>query len=61
MPQECTICKVIKDESEFSWLNRNKEVQLAKSCRECNSKKYEEKKRTLESTYQQLGIRENGI
>ena len=42
MPQECTIYRIIKDESEFSWLNRNKGVQLTKSCRECNSKKYKE-------------------
>ena len=60
MPQECNICKVIKDESEFSWLNRNKGVQGSKSCRECNSKKYEEKTRALESTYQHLWIREDG-
>ena len=60
MPQECTTSKIIKDESEFSWLNRNRGVQLAKSCRKCNSKKYEEKKRALESTYQHLWIREDG-
>ena len=60
MLQECTICKVVKNESEFSWLNRNKGVQLAKSWRECNSKKYEEKKKALESTYQHLGTVEDG-
>ena len=44
MPQECTICKTIKDESEFSWLNRNKGVQLAKSGRECGSKNMKKKR-----------------
>ena len=43
MPQECTICKIIKDESEFSCLNRDNGVQLAKSCRECNSKTMKKK------------------
>ena len=60
MLQECTIRKVIKEESEFSWLNRNKGVQLAKSCRKCNWKICEEKKRALESRYQHLQIREDG-
>ena len=44
MPQECTICKIIKDESEFICLNRDKGVQLAKSCRECNSKTMKKKR-----------------
>ena len=34
-------------------------MRLAKSCRECNSKKYEEKK-VLELQYQHLWIREDG-
>ena len=33
------MCKVFKDESEFNQIKRNNEVRLAKSCRECNSKK----------------------
>ena len=41
-------------------LKRNKEVTLAKSCRECNLKTYEEKKRALELEYQHLWIREDG-
>ena len=41
-------------------LKRNKEVRLAKSCRECNLKKYQEKKRALELEYQHLWIREDG-
>ena len=60
MPQACTICKVLKDESEFNQIKRNNEVRLAKSCRECNLKKYEEKRRALESTYQHLWTREDG-
>ena len=44
MPQVCTMCKVFKEESEFNQIKRNNEVRLEKSCRECNSKKYEEKK-----------------
>ena len=39
--------KVLKDESEFNQIKRNDEVRLARSCRECNSKKYEEKKEGL--------------
>ena len=60
MPQACTICKVIKEESEFNQIKRNDEVRLAKLCRECNSKKYEEKKKALELEYQHLWIREDG-
>ena len=60
MRQTCTICKVLKDESEFNQIKRNKEGRLAKSCRECNLKKYEEKKRALELEYQHLWIREDG-
>ena len=53
------MCKVLKDESEFNQIKRN-EVRLAKSCRECNSKKSEEERKALESTYQHLWIREDG-
>ena len=60
MPQVCTMCKVLKDKSEFNQINRNNEVRLAKSCRECNSKKSEGKRKALESTYQHLWIREDG-
>ena len=60
MPQVCTMCKILKDESEFNQIKRKSEVRLAKSCRECNLKKSEEKRRALESTYQQLWIREDG-
>ena len=60
MPQVCTMCKVLKDESEFNQVKRNNEVRLAKSCRQCNSKKYAEKRKTLESTYQHVWIREDG-
>ena len=60
MRQTCTICKVLKDESEFNQIKRNKEGRLAKSCRECNLKKYQEKKRALELEYQHLWIREDG-
>ena len=60
MPQACTMCKVLKDESEFNQIKRNNEVRLAKSCRECNSKKCEEKKKALELAYQHLWIREDG-
>ena len=60
MPQVCTICKVLKDESEFNQIKRNNEVRLAKSCRESNSKKSEEKRKALESTYQHLWIWEDG-
>ena len=35
------MCKVLKDESEFNEIKRNNEVRLAKSCKQCNSKKYE--------------------
>ena len=59
MPQVCTMCKVLKDESEFNQIKRNNEVRLAKPCRECNLKKYEEKRRALESTYQHLWTRED--
>ena len=52
------MCKVLKDESEFNQIKRNNEVRLAKSCRECNSKKSEEKRKALESTYQHLWTRE---
>ena len=60
MSQVCTICKVLKDELEFNQIKRNNEVRLAKSCGECNSKKSEEKRKTLELTYQHLWIREDG-
>ena len=60
MPQACTMCKVLKDESEFNQIKRNNEMRLAKSCRECNSKKSEEKRRSLELAYQHLWIREDG-
>ena len=59
MPQVCTMCKVLKDESEFNQIKRNNEVRLVKPCRECNLKKYEEKRRALESTYQHLWTRED--
>ena len=59
MPQACTICKVLKDESEFNQIKRTNEVRLAKSCREYNSKKYEEEKKALELEYQHLWIRED--
>ena len=55
MPQVCTMCKVLKDESEVNQIKRNNEKRLAKSCREWNSKKYEEKKKTLEFEYQEDG------
>ena len=35
-------------------------MRLAKSCRQCNFKKYEEKGRALELTYQHLWTREYG-
>ena len=35
-------------------------MRLAKSCRECNSKKYEEIKKVLELQYQHLWIRKDG-
>ena len=60
MPQVCTICKALKDESEFNHIKRNYEVRLPKSCRECNFKKSVEKRRALETTYQHLWIREDG-
>ena len=60
MPQACIICKVLKDESEFNQIKRNNEMRLAKSCRECSLKKYEEKKKALELEYQHLWIREDG-
>ena len=44
MPQVCTMCKALKDESEFNQIKRNNEMRLAKSRRECNSKKWTEKK-----------------
>ena len=47
MPQVCTMCKILKDESEFNQIKRKSEVRLAKSCRECNLKKSEEKKEGL--------------
>ena len=53
------MCKVFKDESEFNQIKRNNEVRLAKSCRECNLKKSEEKRRDPELTYQHLWIRED--
>ena len=59
MSQVCTMCKVLKDESEFNQIKRNSEVNLAKPCRECNLKKYEEKRRALESTHQHLWTRED--
>ena len=59
MPQVCTMCKVLKDESEFNQIKKNNEVRLVKPCRECNLKKYEEKRRALESTYQHLWTRED--
>ena len=52
------MCKVLKDESEFNQIKRNKQVRWEKSCRECNLKKYEAKRRALESRYQYL--KENG-
>ena len=45
MPQICIICKIVKDESKFNQRERNKEVRLAKSDKECNSKKSEEKRK----------------
>ena len=60
MSQVCTMCKVLKDESEFNQIKRNNGVRPAKSCRECNSKKSEEKRKALELTYQHLWIGEDG-
>ena len=60
MPQVCIMCKMLKDESEFNQIKRSNEVKLAKSCREWNLKKSEEKRRALESTHQHLWIREDG-
>ena len=60
MSQACTMCKFLKDESGFNQIKRNNKVRLAKSCKECNSKKYEEKKNALELAYQHLWIREDG-
>ena len=60
MPQVGTLCKVFKNESEFNQIKRSNEVRLAKSCRECNLKKIEEKRRALELTHQHLWIREDG-
>ena len=54
------MCKVLKDESEFNQIKRNNKVRLEKSCTECNLKKYEGKRRALESTYQHLWTREDG-
>ena len=51
MPQVGIMCKVLKEESEFNQIKRTNEVRLAKLCRECNSKKSEEKRKTLGSTY----------
>ena len=58
MPQKCTICKITEDESEFNQLKRK--VELVKSCKECNLEMYEDKKKTLELTYQHLWIRKDG-
>ena len=52
--------RVLKDESEFNQIKRNKQVRWEKPCRECNLKKYEAKRRALESTYQYVWIREDG-
>ena len=49
MPQICTIYKIVKDESKFNQIERNKEVRPTKSCNKCNSKKSEEKRKALES------------
>ena len=48
MPQKCTVRKIIKGESEFNRLSRkkDKEVGLAKSCKECNFETYGNKKNT---------------
>ena len=59
MPQIGTICKIVKGESKFNHIERNKDVRPAKSCKECNSKKCEEKRRDLESTYQHLRIKKD--
>ena len=61
MPQVFTMCNAFKDESEFNHIKRKDEVRLAKSCRECDLRKSEEKRRALESTYQHLWIREDGF
>ena len=60
MPRLCTISKVLNYESEFNQIKRNNEVRLAKSCRECNLKKSNKKRRALESTYQHLWTRTDG-
>ena len=60
MPQASTMRKVLKDESEFNQIKGNNQVRLAKSCMECNLKKYEEKRRALELTYQHQWTREDG-
>ena len=43
MPQVFTMCNAFKDESEFNHIKRKDEVRLAKSCRECDLRKSEEK------------------
>ena len=61
MPQVCTMCTVFKNEPEFDQIKRKNEVRLAKSCSDYNFKKYEEKRKALKSTYQQLWIREDNL
>ena len=60
MPQIGTICKIVKGELKFNHIERNKDLRPAKSCKECKSKKSEEKRRALESTYQHLWIWKDG-
>ena len=45
MPQICTIYKIVKDESKFNQIERNKEVRPTKSSKECNSKNQKKKGR----------------
>ena len=52
-PQKCAICKIIRDQSEFNLLKRNKdqEVGLATSCKKCNLEKAKHIKTNLELKY----------
>ena len=60
MTQACTTYEFLKDKSEFNQIKRNNDVRLEKSCKESNLKKYEEKRRALETTNQHLWAREDG-
>ena len=60
MTQACSTYEFLKDKSEFNQIKRNNDVRLEKSCKESNLKKYEEKRRALETTNQHLWAREDG-